>query len=157
MTPRQNPVPNPNPWPALVNNTIASPSPTVVQSTDSDEVFHGSGLGHEYPGMKLISICLPRTNFVTWSKAVYLALGAKSKIGYIDGSISPPNRNSDDYDKWRRVDCMVSSWLIRVCRRIWLNNSSHPNPVDFFGKKFVNSMMSRMVLCCFNYNRVFII
>lgn len=68
----------------------------------------------ELPGMKLISISLNGKNFVLWSKAVYLALGAKAKLRFINGQAVPPERTSDEYDNWKLVDCMVSSWIIGV-------------------------------------------
>lgn len=69
--------------------------------------------GSKYHGMNLISISFTGKNFVSWSKAVYLALGAKAKIGYIDGSIkAPEDKGSTEYTNWRKADCLVAAWIL---------------------------------------------
>ncbi|KAL8492751.1 hypothetical protein ACS0TY_024087 [Phlomoides rotata] len=38
--------------------------------------------------------------------------GAKSKVGFIDGSIVLPAKTSPEYVVWKKVDCMVVSWIL---------------------------------------------
>lgn len=51
-------------------------------------------------------------NYVNWSRSVQLALGAKNKIGFIDGTLSRPAEDSDDLQKWIRNDYMVTGWIL---------------------------------------------
>ncbi|KAL8488296.1 hypothetical protein ACS0TY_024538 [Phlomoides rotata] len=64
------------------------------------------------PGMVLVSQQLTCTNFVMWQKSMIIALGAKSKVGFIDDSILPPAKTSPEYVVWKKVDCMVVSWIL---------------------------------------------
>lgn len=41
-----------------------------------------------------------------------LALGAKNKIGFIDGSLIRPADDSPDLQKWIRNDYMVTGWIL---------------------------------------------
>ncbi|KAJ1383102.1 Zinc finger, CCHC-type superfamily, partial [Sesbania bispinosa] len=39
-------------------------------------------------------------------------LRAKTKLGFIDGSITKPALTSTDHQKWEKVDSMVTAWII---------------------------------------------
>ncbi|XP_056689291.1 uncharacterized protein [Spinacia oleracea] len=52
-------------------------------------------------------------NFVGWSRGVCLALGAKNKLGFIDGTITKPDPTSTDFQKWIRNDYMITCWILR--------------------------------------------
>ncbi|KAL0428387.1 UNVERIFIED_CONTAM: hypothetical protein Slati_3013500 [Sesamum latifolium] len=41
-----------------------------------------------------------------------IALGAKVKLGFINGSCAMSAENDGEYADWKRVDCMVISWLL---------------------------------------------
>lgn len=41
-----------------------------------------------------------------------ITLGAKMKLGFINGRIEVPLKDSQLYDQWKKVDCMVISWLL---------------------------------------------
>lgn len=41
-----------------------------------------------------------------------MALGAKAKLGFINGGCVKPSEVDDDYDKWLRADYMVPCWII---------------------------------------------
>ncbi|KAL0464413.1 UNVERIFIED_CONTAM: hypothetical protein Slati_0328900 [Sesamum latifolium] len=78
---------------------------------DLDELhIHAS----DHPGMKLISTALDGNNYFAWSSAIRNALEAKFKLGFIDGTCLAPGKTSKDYTRWRRVDCMVKSWLLNT-------------------------------------------
>ncbi|KAL0320335.1 UNVERIFIED_CONTAM: hypothetical protein Sradi_5295000 [Sesamum radiatum] len=59
----------------------------------------------------LSSSPLDGTNFLAWSRAVYVSLGTKMKIGFIDGTFPRPVIGSHNFEQWRRVDLMVTSWI----------------------------------------------
>lgn len=68
---------------------------------------------NESTQMQLTPMEFDGTNYMTWSRGVRLALGAKNKMGIIDGSVKEPERNSKDYVRWMRCDHMVRCWLFR--------------------------------------------
>ncbi|KAL2242369.1 UNVERIFIED_CONTAM: Retrovirus-related Pol polyprotein from transposon RE1 [Sesamum indicum] len=59
----------------------------------------------------LASSPLIGTNYLTWSRAVYVALGCKMKLAFIDGTFPRPAIGSALFEQWRRADLMVTSWL----------------------------------------------
>ncbi|KAL0389722.1 UNVERIFIED_CONTAM: Retrovirus-related Pol polyprotein from transposon TNT 1-94 [Sesamum calycinum] len=65
----------------------------------------------DHPGLVLSSVPLDGTNFLGWSRAVYVSLGSKMKLGFIDGSFPKPAAGSKNLEKWKRVDLMITSWL----------------------------------------------
>ncbi|KAL0454918.1 UNVERIFIED_CONTAM: hypothetical protein Slati_0831000 [Sesamum latifolium] len=66
----------------------------------------------DHPGMVLVSTPLTGRNYMGWIRAMRIALGAKMKLGFITGKCARPHENSDDFEKWMRVDCMVTTWLL---------------------------------------------
>lgn len=50
-----------------------------------DDPFHLQSSGH--PGLILVSHSLTERNYLKWSMVVTLSLGAKNKLGFIDGYI----------------------------------------------------------------------
>ncbi|KAL2239042.1 UNVERIFIED_CONTAM: Retrovirus-related Pol polyprotein from transposon RE2 [Sesamum indicum] len=82
----------------------------------------------ENSSLTLASSPLDGTNFLTWSRSVYVALGTKMKLGFIDGTLPRPDTGSTTFEQWRRVDLLVTSW-------IW--NSISRDIVESF--MFVNS------------------
>ncbi|KAL0353031.1 UNVERIFIED_CONTAM: hypothetical protein Sangu_0884400 [Sesamum angustifolium] len=77
----------------------------------------------EHSTLALTSSPLDGTNFLAWRRAVYVFLGTKMKLGFIDGSFPRPSPGSANFELWRRVDLMVTSW-------IW--NSMSKNIVESF-------------------------
>ena len=41
-----------------------------------------------------------------------IGLGAKVKLGFINGKYKIPNEDSLDFEQWNRVDYMVTSWIL---------------------------------------------
>ncbi|KAL0462236.1 UNVERIFIED_CONTAM: hypothetical protein Slati_0111300 [Sesamum latifolium] len=62
--------------------------------------------------MCLVSTLLDGNNYLPWSKTVKLALGAKMKLGFINGKTVKPKEDSEEYEQWIRNDCMVRSWIL---------------------------------------------
>jgi hypothetical protein len=66
----------------------------------------------DHPGVVLASQSLNGENYQTWSRAIIMALSAKNKLGFIDGTISQPATSSEDFQQWSRCNNMVKSWLL---------------------------------------------
>ena len=48
-----------------------------------------------------------------------IALGAKNKLSFIDGTYTPQSLNSPLYGGWKKADCMIFSWLLNsICKDI---------------------------------------
>ncbi|KAJ0089079.1 hypothetical protein Patl1_33171 [Pistacia atlantica] len=67
--------------------------------------------------MILVSTPLMDKNYLSWSRSMKLALGAKVKLGFINGQCKMPDESSPTFDQWRRVDCMVTSWILNSISR----------------------------------------
>ncbi|XP_021738809.1 uncharacterized protein LOC110705276 [Chenopodium quinoa] len=63
----------------------------------------------DHPGMQLGNHILTGSNFLNWSRTVRMALIARNKLQFVDGTLPSP---SPDYQKWIRNDYMVMSWLL---------------------------------------------
>ncbi|XP_073261647.1 uncharacterized protein [Populus alba] len=63
---------------------------------DADDNFRICNMQEGEPNFnqRLGSILLNEFNYLSWSRAVTIALGGRSKIGYINGHITPPDSSS---------------------------------------------------------------
>ncbi|GJR42949.1 pyridoxal 5'-phosphate synthase-like subunit PDX1.2 [Tanacetum coccineum] len=52
------------------------------------------------------------SNFHGWSRNIKMALGAKLKLGFIDGSCVKPASDHDDLQRWIGCDYMVTCWIL---------------------------------------------
>ncbi|GKD18952.1 retrovirus-related pol polyprotein from transposon TNT 1-94 [Tanacetum coccineum] len=52
------------------------------------------------------------SNFHGWSRNIKMALGAKLKLGFIDGSCVKPTSDHDDLQRWIGCDYMVTCWIL---------------------------------------------
>ncbi|XP_011101952.1 uncharacterized protein LOC105179988 [Sesamum indicum] len=59
-----------------------------------------------------ISTPLTRNNYLLWSRSVKVALTAKMKLSFIDGSYPKPTENTEKCKHWIRTDSMVFSWIM---------------------------------------------
>ncbi|CAA0830376.1 Unknown protein [Striga hermonthica] len=66
----------------------------------------------DHPGLHLVSVQLNGNNFLPWKRAILIALGAKNKLDFINGKITAPVEGDDDYINWKKVDYMVTSWIL---------------------------------------------
>ncbi|KAL0417020.1 UNVERIFIED_CONTAM: hypothetical protein Slati_3533900 [Sesamum latifolium] len=79
-----------------------------IQEVNEALQLHGA----DHPGMVLVSAPLTRKNFLNWSYAVKRALRAKMKLGFIDGTLLKPDVTDATFEKWIRVDSMVTTWIL---------------------------------------------
>ncbi|XP_075499923.1 uncharacterized protein LOC142538494 [Primulina tabacum] len=67
------------------------------------------------PGLNLINEQLLGTeNYGIWSRAMQIALRARNKLIFIDGSCPKPNPGSDRMLQWERCNAIVLSWIINA-------------------------------------------
>ncbi|XP_071738881.1 uncharacterized protein [Rutidosis leptorrhynchoides] len=66
----------------------------------------------DHPGMTLTSTPFNGGNFLGWSRTVKMALGAKLKLGFIDGTLVKPAITDEDFPRWTRSDYTVTCWIL---------------------------------------------
>ena len=86
-------------------STTAAISTTVIS-----DPFHLHPLVH--PGASLVTKLLNSDNYGTWSRSISIALSAKNKTGFVDGSIQKPLGTYAKFVDWKRCNDMVLSWLL---------------------------------------------
>ncbi|KAB2600410.1 hypothetical protein D8674_010681 [Pyrus ussuriensis x Pyrus communis] len=69
------------------------------------------------PNQRLSSVLLNEFNYLPWTRAVSLALGGRSKLGYVNGAIAAPATSSPTYASWLCKDQLVMSWLLNSMER----------------------------------------
>lgn len=105
------------------NAVTHSPPVSVAPSTDTSHVFSMANLtditqsplymnNSDNPGLQLISIQLDGSNYDAWSAAMKIALDAKNKIRFIDGTPTRPKESHFSFRIWSRCNSMVKSWLL---------------------------------------------
>ena len=60
---------------------------------------------------KLSSMLLNEFNFLPWSRAIKIALGGRSKLGFINGTIKAPEAGTQEHEAWLSKDQLVMSWI----------------------------------------------
>ncbi|XP_043687531.1 uncharacterized protein LOC122638746 [Telopea speciosissima] len=66
----------------------------------------------DQPSTPLVTILLDGDNFPTWHRSMLMALEAKNKLPFIDGSLPKPDTDSPDLPLWIRCNSMVRSWIV---------------------------------------------
>jgi hypothetical protein len=96
---------------ALVHNSSES---VLNSSSLNEESLNPYYLHHgDSPGSMLVSQLLDGENYQTWSRSMVMALTAKNKLGFIDGSIKKPSDVAGSvYRAWIRCNTMVLSWIL---------------------------------------------
>ena len=75
------------------------------------------------PNQRLTSVPLNEYNYLSWSRAIILALGGRSKLSFISEQTKAPKKGSPEYEAWLSSDQLVMSWLL---------NSMDPKISDIF-------------------------
>ncbi|GAV75745.1 LOW QUALITY PROTEIN: UBN2_3 domain-containing protein, partial [Cephalotus follicularis] len=67
------------------------------------------------PGANLVAEQLTgNDNYGVWSRAMVIALKAKNKIGFIDGTCAKPNEDLPLFHQWERCNAIVLSWIMNT-------------------------------------------
>ncbi|GAV79181.1 UBN2_3 domain-containing protein, partial [Cephalotus follicularis] len=56
-------------------------------------------------------------NYGVWSRAMLIALTAKNKLGFIDGTCEKPDTTSPKLHQWVRCNAFVLSWIMNTDSR----------------------------------------
>ncbi|XP_015166024.1 uncharacterized protein [Solanum tuberosum] len=92
-----------------VDVTSSSNAVTAISLDNSSLYFlHPS----DSPGMNLINFVFDGHGYGGWRRSILIALSAKHKLGFIDGSYAPPTSDSPNFHLWTRYNDMVTSWLL---------------------------------------------
>ena len=84
--------------------------PTVQPWENSSSPYFLSN--SDNPDVSLVVQHLTEENYSTWSRAVLIALDAKTKIGFIDGSIPKPQSiDHPCYATWCKCNSTILTWL----------------------------------------------
>ena len=87
------------------------------ESTPSDLNFDHTSPYYLHPSdasFILVSAPFSGTNFNDWKRAVVIALSAKNKLAFIDGSIPKPELNSPTFKCWDRVNNTLMTWFMKI-------------------------------------------
>ncbi|XP_057803812.1 uncharacterized protein LOC131019143 [Salvia miltiorrhiza] len=96
---------------------------SALDSKQIEEILQLHNADH--PGMQLVSAQLTGNNFLNWSRSVKRALGAKSKLELLDGTLPEPDFASPYYKAWIKADYMISSWIINSISKDLVNAFVH--------------------------------
>ncbi|KAL8090045.1 uncharacterized protein LOC141697667 [Apium graveolens] len=91
----------------MASSTVPDPNPRLL---DQDNPLYLQSSDH--PGMKLISDSFDGTGFSNWKRSMTIALSARNKLGFVDGSIIKPATTDSTFKSWSRCNDMVISWLL---------------------------------------------
>ena len=93
--------------------TESTPSATIpiVQPWENTASPYFLSSGHNL-GVSLVVQHLTEENYNTWSRAILISLDAKTKLGFIDGSIPKPQFvDHPYYIAWNKCNSTVLAWL----------------------------------------------
>ena len=57
--------------------------------------------------MSLVSVPLNGNNYLSQVRSINFALGAKQKVGFIDGTCQKPTEDKNEIEQWQKTNCMV--------------------------------------------------
>ncbi|XP_060183613.1 uncharacterized protein LOC132613565 [Lycium barbarum] len=89
---------------------VAAVQTMKEQAIDSNHPYylHPS----DAPGLTLVVSPFNGKGYGGWRRSMLIALSAKNKTGFIDGSLPEPAADSSSLKSWTRCNHMVLSWLL---------------------------------------------
>ncbi|XP_075473941.1 uncharacterized protein LOC142504998 [Primulina tabacum] len=104
-------------------NQVPIPSPATSSNNSGGRMsFEDSSSpfflqNGDHPGLVLVSHLLTGNNYNTWNRAMSMALTAKNKFSFIDGTQLRPSSSDLLYAAWVRCNSMVISWILNSVSR----------------------------------------
>ncbi|KAJ1435351.1 Gag-polypeptide of LTR copia-type [Sesbania bispinosa] len=89
--------------------THTSAGITLQSITPSSPYYLGAS---DNPGTPLVTVPLTGDNYRNWARSMRTTLRAKTKLGFIDGTIKKPPVRSPELFHWEKADSMVTAWII---------------------------------------------
>ncbi|XP_042958069.1 uncharacterized protein LOC122293593 [Carya illinoinensis] len=86
----------------------ADPPPSPSSNAASPFFLHPS----DNPGVVLVTQLLFGDNYHTWCRSMTMAISAKNKLGFVDGTITKPASTASLFSSWLHCNNMVISWLL---------------------------------------------
>ena len=71
----------------------------------------------DHPGLLIISFVFDGKGFGSWKRAMTITLSTKSKLCFVNGTLTKPVPNSPNLKKWTKCNDMVMSWILNVLSR----------------------------------------
>lgn len=96
--------------PETVENTSSS-SFSLPPTQDSTSIYfiHPS----ENPTVPLVSEKFSGVGYGEWKRSMIIALSAKNKMAFVDGSLEKPSENDKHYTAWERCNNVIISYILR--------------------------------------------
>ncbi|XP_070015754.1 uncharacterized protein [Nicotiana sylvestris] len=69
------------------------------------------------PGINMVNTNFDGRSYGGWRRSILIALSAKNKVGFIDGTCLAPSSETPDFKLWNRCNDMVISWLLNSLSR----------------------------------------
>ncbi|XLR13655.1 hypothetical protein S83_041593 [Arachis hypogaea] len=68
----------------------------------------------DQPNLALVTQMLTGDNYPSWKRSMEMALNGKNKLGFVDGTILPPEEGASHSFKlhWHRLNDIVSTWIL---------------------------------------------
>lgn len=60
----------------------------------------------------VVNLRLSGRHYYAWKRAMEIALGAKSKLGFVDETLVCPNPTNVLFGSWTRCNLVVQSWIL---------------------------------------------
>ena len=97
----------------MADSTSSTSIPIVQPWENSSSPYYLSS--SDNPGVSLVVQHLTEENYNTWSRVVFIAFDAKTKLGFIDGSIPKPHSiDHPCYTTWCKCNSTVLAWLFNL-------------------------------------------
>lgn len=68
----------------------------------------------DHPGMVRTNVSFNGGNLLGWSRSIKMALGAKLKLGFINGSYPKLPPDDQIHQRWVCCDYMVTCWILNL-------------------------------------------
>ncbi|KAL5575803.1 hypothetical protein UlMin_017502 [Ulmus minor] len=95
------------------NSSSQNGESSTIEDSSSPYFLHN----RDHLGVNLVTTLLNGANYHTWCRAMVMALIAKNKIGFIDGTIHKPTSTDLLFNAWSRCNSMISAWIINAVTR----------------------------------------
>ena len=140
----------------------ATQSVRISQSVTNIDESHPFFLHYgENPGAILVAQPLVNDNYPSWAQSMRRALGAKSKLGFIDGSLSlTPSIATSPLlvQAWTKCNDMVVSWILNcvspkiLASVVYKNTALDRSEEQVFSEEWTKTFPTSKATCN-NYTR----